>query len=83
MRERLGSKHARLKKSGVAKKKNNKETALAARLFLGQCYVCGKFGHNGSDFPDKKKKVQNRCGRRGHGNGEAEAKVDMAVVEVV
>ncbi len=56
VRERLWSKYERLKKSGVIKKKNDEETALALNSFLGQCYVCGEFSHKGEDFPDKEKR---------------------------
>ncbi len=55
LRERLRSKYIRLKKSGVIKKKDDEETVLAGKGFLGRCSVCGEFGHKGAKFPDKEK----------------------------
>ena len=79
LREKLSSKYEKLQDKGDELDEDaqevEEETALAGfGSFKGRCYVCGKFGHKGSECPDRAnqngtKKFAgkcNYCGKKGH-----------------
>ncbi len=45
---------------------SDKEVALAAVTFKGNCNICGKEGHKASDCPNKKTVKYKNCGKPGH-----------------
>ncbi len=61
----------------------NKEAALTDNTFLGQCCMCGEFGHKEADFPDKGREEKTDMVEESMEMKETESKAVAVVVVAV